>query len=245
MLRTHAYVAATLLVFAAICTGCHHLPCHSCAPTCASPKCCLPPQAPCCQAPKASCCGGHRCCLIDWWRNHCCCNCCHEGCSEVYWCEWINDPPDCCDPCDQCYGCWTGPQQCCHKIIIDPLLWVLSINHRICLHPWERPSPCVGCNGYCPYGYNDNGCCLFGNSYCECDCDACCQGGCETGCDSGCCDGNGPAYYDGVPGTPHEASPGAVNEVPDPALDAQYAPRPRTASHTEPSGLEHTGRFVR
>jgi len=31
------------------------------------------------------------------------------GCdSEVYWCEWYNDPPHCCDPCDRC-GNWTGP----------------------------------------------------------------------------------------------------------------------------------------
>jgi hypothetical protein len=26
----------------------------------------------------------------------------------VYWSEWHNDPPRCCDPCD-CYGNWTGP----------------------------------------------------------------------------------------------------------------------------------------
>jgi hypothetical protein len=30
------------------------------------------------------------------------------GCSsELYWCEWHNDPPRCCDPCDQC-GNWIG-----------------------------------------------------------------------------------------------------------------------------------------
>jgi hypothetical protein len=26
----------------------------------------------------------------------------------VYWSEWHNDPPRCCDPCD-CHGNWTGP----------------------------------------------------------------------------------------------------------------------------------------
>jgi hypothetical protein len=37
----------------------------------------------------------------------CCCSGC--GCSEeVYWSEWHNDPPRCCDPCD-CHGNWIGP----------------------------------------------------------------------------------------------------------------------------------------
>lgn len=31
------------------------------------------------------------------------------GCSsELYWNEWYNDPPRCCDPCDRC-GNWIGP----------------------------------------------------------------------------------------------------------------------------------------
>jgi hypothetical protein len=35
------------------------------------------------------------------------------GCdSEVYWCEWHNDPPRCCDPCDRC-GNWVGPGAGC------------------------------------------------------------------------------------------------------------------------------------
>jgi hypothetical protein len=39
--------------------------------------------------------------------SSCCCSGC--GCDEeVYWSEWHNDPPRCCDPCD-CYGNWTGP----------------------------------------------------------------------------------------------------------------------------------------
>ena len=32
-----------------------------------------------------------------------CCN----GCGELYWSEFHNDPPDTCDPCD-CHGNWTG-----------------------------------------------------------------------------------------------------------------------------------------
>jgi hypothetical protein len=36
-----------------------------------------------------------------------CCGC--TGCnSELYWSEWHNDPPQCCDPCD-CHGHWIGP----------------------------------------------------------------------------------------------------------------------------------------
>ena len=38
------------------------------------------------------------------------CNC--GGCSgcdgEIYWSEWHNDPPCCCDPCNHC-GQWVGP----------------------------------------------------------------------------------------------------------------------------------------
>lgn len=32
-----------------------------------------------------------------------------SGCSgEIYWSEWHNDPPRCCDPCNRC-GEWVGP----------------------------------------------------------------------------------------------------------------------------------------
>lgn len=34
---------------------------------------------------------------------------CGAGCGGVYWNEWISDPPECCDPCDN-GGCWVGPQ---------------------------------------------------------------------------------------------------------------------------------------
>ena len=35
------------------------------------------------------------------------------GCSgEVYWSEWHNDPPRCCDPCNRC-GQWVGPSAGC------------------------------------------------------------------------------------------------------------------------------------
>ena len=33
---------------------------------------------------------------------------CGAGCGPLYWHEWMMDPPDCCDPCDDC-GEWVGP----------------------------------------------------------------------------------------------------------------------------------------
>jgi hypothetical protein len=39
---------------------------------------------------------------------------CASGCDEIYWGEWISDPPATCDPCDNC-GNWTGTQ-CCESV---------------------------------------------------------------------------------------------------------------------------------
>ena len=33
---------------------------------------------------------------------------CGGGCGDVYWNEWISDPPECCDACND-DGCWVGP----------------------------------------------------------------------------------------------------------------------------------------
>ncbi len=40
---------------------------------------------------------------------------CGGGCGEVYWDEWLSDPPDCCDPCDDC-GNWTGDGCCLPRV---------------------------------------------------------------------------------------------------------------------------------
>jgi hypothetical protein len=37
---------------------------------------------------------------------------CSSGCGEFYFDEWINDPPDRCDPCDECYGNYVGHHPC-------------------------------------------------------------------------------------------------------------------------------------
>ena len=36
---------------------------------------------------------------------------CAAGCGEIYWGEWLSDPPARCDPCDN-YGNWVGHQGC-------------------------------------------------------------------------------------------------------------------------------------
>jgi hypothetical protein len=57
-------------------------------------------------------CASHLCfgswigCVLDCLCKPCGCS----GCGgELYWSEWHNDPPRCCDPCDR-HGNWIGPQ---------------------------------------------------------------------------------------------------------------------------------------
>ena len=45
---------------------------------------------------------------------------CASGCGEIYWGEWISDPPDDCDPCDD-WGNWTGPTDCYGPSCLDTL----------------------------------------------------------------------------------------------------------------------------
>jgi hypothetical protein len=68
------------------------------------------------------------------------CKTCGKGCGEIYWGEWISDPPDCCDPCDQCYGQWTGPHGYCNLGPCQRLLAALH-GYKYC------PKPC--CNESC------------------------------------------------------------------------------------------------
>lgn len=72
---------------------------------------------PACGYPAGGC-GGRPCWLGGIFFGSCCgkfvqsfdrlCGGCSGCSSEVYWNEWHNDPPSCCDPCDRC-GNWTGP----------------------------------------------------------------------------------------------------------------------------------------
>jgi hypothetical protein len=79
---------------------------------------------------------------------------CRTGCGEIYWDEWLSDPPDCCDPCDDC-GNWVGPQMCCRKRPIGGLWSML----------W-------GCRGET---CSDGECCDQG-------CVGGCEPGCEAAC---------------------------------------------------------------
>lgn len=69
---------------------------------------------------------------------------CGKGCGEVYWGEWVSDPPDCCDPCDPCHGCWTGPQGCCN---LGPCQRLLAALHGYSYCPAPDCGPVCGlCN---------------------------------------------------------------------------------------------------
>lgn len=77
-----------------------------CEPSCGCGDCCEP-SCGCGSKPEASCCSGlfstcGRMCSALCGGGSC-------GCSgEVYWSEWHNDPPRCCDPCNRS-GQWIGP----------------------------------------------------------------------------------------------------------------------------------------
>ncbi|MEM6330634.1 MAG: hypothetical protein AAF790_10335 [Planctomycetota bacterium] len=106
-----------------VCTGPQCGP--QCGPGGCGPSCgCEEPQCGCeepacgCEEPACGCepaCGGDGGCgqacggkkrLFGRLLS------CFSGCGgcdkELYWSEWHNDPPRCCDPCDKC-GNWVGP----------------------------------------------------------------------------------------------------------------------------------------
>ena len=120
-------------------------PCESVARSC----CCLPkPIIWCgnqneCGASDCESCACPDCGLGPLWRWN---KSCGKGCGEIYMGEWISDPPDCCDPCDQCYGQWTGPHGCCYLGPMQRLLAALH-GHKYC------PKPNCGewCGGRCQH----------------------------------------------------------------------------------------------
>jgi hypothetical protein len=105
------------------CGGCGDS-CGDCCGDCCEPACgcgcgdCCEPSCGC--GGGGSCCGGSmfggcgRLCsaMLAGCGMGGCCDC--GGCSkELYWSEWHNDPPRCCDPCDRC-GNWIGPSSGYH-----------------------------------------------------------------------------------------------------------------------------------
>ena len=93
-----------------------------------------------------------------WLRNQ---STCCKGCGDVYWGEWISDPPDCCDPCDSCGGFSGSGGTCCKPDILGRLRRAFN-GYRYC--PGE-------CGGGC--GIGSLSCQLCGDA----GCNACGGGG--------------------------------------------------------------------
>lgn len=83
---------------------------------------------------------------------------CRTGCAEIYVDEWLSDPPEDCDPCDD-HGNWIGPQPCCRKRPVGGL-WSLL---------WGcRGDTCA--DGECCDGSCEGGCESRGAFPCETAC---------------------------------------------------------------------------
>jgi hypothetical protein len=83
-------------------------------------------------------CGGG----LKYWLNGRCF--CGQSCCDRYWGEWVSDPPDCCDPCNQC-GNFVGPR-CCGPGPLRRLWYAIS---------------CTGCCNSC----GGSGCDICGGGY--------------------------------------------------------------------------------
>jgi hypothetical protein len=89
---------------------------------------------------------------------------CGRGCNGIYTDEWLSDPPDCCDPCDKCFGQFTGQQggYCC----LGPFQRLLAALHgyRYCPRPYCGPwRPIFGNCGRC----GATGACGCGGAGCD------------------------------------------------------------------------------
>ncbi len=109
---------------------------------------------------------------------------CGSGCGDVYWNEWICDPPECCDPCDD-GGCWVGPQYSVHPggvvrgVVHSVKMAAVRVIH-LGLYGY-RGSACGGC----AVGCAECSTCDFTD---PCACGECleCGSGCVDGCDGTC-----------------------------------------------------------
>ncbi len=81
-----------------------------------------------------------------------------KGCGDIYWGEWISDPPDCCDPCDQCGGFTGSGGDCCKPRCLERIARLFH-GYRQC--PGECGDSC---------GLPLLGCRLCGGA----GCDSCC-----------------------------------------------------------------------
>jgi hypothetical protein len=160
----------------------------------------------CGPGPVASC--GQTCApggVIPWLRRQLMCG---HGCGEIYLGEWISDPPDCADPCDTCYGQWTGPGGVCR------------------LGPFQRILAGLHGYRYCPPPYCGPWCPIFPRH-------GWCGGGCFPTC--GNCDGAGCPACGGMPFA--EASPhGADIYYQGPAAPSLASPESEQEQVVPPSG---------
>ena len=95
---------------------------------------------------KCDSCGGAKPRIGSWINSKLSCG---SACGEVYWDEWISDPPDCCDPCDDC-GNFVGPQACPPKFRAGRWLDVLwGCRGEECSCGECCPEPvCPTCDGH-------------------------------------------------------------------------------------------------
>jgi len=73
---------------------------------------------------------------------------CGSGCGEIYYNEWISDPPDCCDPCDDCgnwcQGCGTHRR----RLVIDGVRDLIAGLRTVsCLATCDGTDCGSGCRG--------------------------------------------------------------------------------------------------
>lgn len=110
----------------------------------------------------ALCCGGSGGCIFtdaivdthDRWTT------CYRQrhwmdcqCGELYWSEWFNDPPACCDTCNQC-GQFVGPK-CCRRSVPNykrSFLYNLLQSRQV-YSPFVGPSPCMAADSCAGPGY--------------------------------------------------------------------------------------------
>jgi len=94
-------------------------------------------------------CGGG---IKGWLRNQAT-GC--KGCGDIYYGEWISDPPDCCDPCDQCGGFSGSGGNCCKPDCLGRLARLFQ-GYRYC-------GECAGSCGMPPLF----GCRICGGAGCD------------------------------------------------------------------------------
>ena len=215
----------TLCVFALLLTGCHH---HVSRQDrvwngwCGSHACGTDCDEDCGKGAKCGKAGSyfHLGGIGKKFRNY---FVCANGCGERYVGEWISDPPDCCEPCDEFYGCFTGTDGCCCKQTFDPIFGFLKWKHRHC-RPWHvnESIPSSGCHYVeCPFVY---GCHPTVYPYCGS------KGGSCKSCGKGC---GGGVVGDYVPDTVPAPQQEATEDFPIPTPTLAEAEQTRVAAYNE------------